>query len=83
MPDYDKTNTVTINQNDKGGVESRADLKLDLNIDGVRYFAKAWRHDGSNGAFYSGPIERAAEQYQPSGSPVAAVASNGDDSIPF
>ena len=75
---YDRTNTFTINQNDKDGVESRPDLKLDINIDGVRYFGSAWRKEG----FYSGKVEIADDKYQP-GETRAPAASNADQEIPF
>lgn len=84
MPDYDNTNTVVINQNDKGDNPKRADLNLDINVDGVRYFAKAWKKSGSNGSFYSGPLERADDKYQPDGATTAPANSTpGDDDIPF
>lgn len=79
---FDRTNTVSINLNDKDGVENRPDLKLDINIDGVRYFASAWKKQGRSGTFYSGPVEVADDKYQPNGAPVAASRS-ADDGIPF
>lgn len=72
---FDKTNTVTVNKNDKQGNENWADLKLDINIDGVRYFGKVWKKDG----FYSGPVEKADEKYQPNG----GSSSSSDDGIDF
>lgn len=77
---FDKTNTFSLNRNDKGGNEKRPDYKGEVNIDGVRYWLSGWIRQGPDGSFISGPIERADDKYQ-YGTPVGTTAS-GDD-IPF
>lgn len=78
MPEYDNTNTLTVNKNDKGDNPKRPDFRVDLNIDGVRYFGSLWKRSGSRGDFLSGPIEKADEKYQPGGASDDAPAEEKD-----
>jgi len=79
VSDFDKTNTFTINKNDKGDNPDRPDFKLDINIDGVRYFGSGWTRQSANGSFVSGPIELADQKYQPNGAVPAGVSNEADD----
>lgn len=79
MSDFDKTNTFTVNKNDKGDNPDRPDFKLDINIDGVRYFGSGWTRQSAHGTFVSGPIERADDKYQPNGAVAAGVSSDDFD----
>ena len=67
MPDYDNTNTITVNRNDKGDNEKRPDFRAKINIEGVVYWGSLWQRDGANGPFLSGPVEKADDKYQPGG----------------
>lgn len=74
MAEFDKTNTISVNRNDKGDNENRPDFKADINIGGVRYFASLWQREGAYGTFLSGPVEKADDKYQPGASEPEAKA---------
>lgn len=76
MTEFDNTNTITVNVNDKGENPKRPDYRVDLNINGTRYFGSLWKRTGSNGSFLSGPVELADAKYQPNG---AGASDEADD----
>lgn len=84
---FDKTNTITVNRNDKDGNEARPDFKADINIGGVRYFASLWQKDGDWGTFLAGPVEKADDKYQPGAAPAEKPAGDnpavGPDGKPY
>jgi hypothetical protein len=76
---FDKTNTWTLNKNDKGDNERRPDYRGTVNIDGVEYTLSGWVREGAKGKFISGPVELKKDEKQPA----KATAGDDDDLIPF
>jgi hypothetical protein len=76
---FDKTNTWTLNKNDKGDNERRPDYRGTVNIEGVEYTLSGWVREGAKGKFISGPVEPKKDDKQP-----AKTAGDDDDSdLPF
>ena len=53
MAEYDKTNTGTLNKNDKGDNEKRPDYKGKIDIEGTLYWLSGWIREGNDGKFLS------------------------------
>jgi hypothetical protein len=81
MAEFDNTNTLTVNKNDKGDNEKRPDHRAKINIDGVVYWGSLWVRNGSQGTFLSGPVEKAEDKYQPgaASAPESAQEASSDD----
>lgn len=75
---FDKTNTFSLNKNDKGDNPARPDYRGEVDINGVRYWISGWIRDGANGKFISGPVELAKDEHQYNAQPVGA-----DEDVPF
>jgi hypothetical protein len=48
MAEYDKTNTFTLNKNDKGDNPKRPDYRGKLNVDGIEFTLSGWVKEGPN-----------------------------------
>lgn len=79
MPEYDNTNTLTVNVNDKGDNDKRPDYRAKINVDGVVYWGSLWKRSSANGDFLSGPVEKADDQYQPGVKAEAPAEGASDD----
>lgn len=78
---FDKTNTFTLNINDKQGNDKWPDRCGTLNVAGVEYFMDGWLKDGPNGPFLSGKIKR--KDKQPTAqAPAKAERQPGQDDDP-
>jgi hypothetical protein len=80
MAEYDKTNTFTLNKNDKGDNPKRPDYRGKGNLNGVNFKLGAWLKTGPDGPFLSGAFtieEDTEERAKP------AVEGADDSSIPF
>jgi hypothetical protein len=77
---FDKTNTWTLNKNDKGDNPKRPDYRGTVNINGVEYTLSGWMRESPNGKFISGPVEPKKEDKQPA---KTTAGGDDDDLIPF
>jgi hypothetical protein len=57
VADFDRTNTFTINKNDRRRNDRDAEYTGSLNIDGKEYWLNAWVKDGKRGKFFSGSVK--------------------------
>jgi hypothetical protein len=78
---FDKTNTWTLNRNDKGDNPKRPDFRGTVNIEGVEYSLSGWTREGQNGKFISGPVEPKKDATK---QPAKTATGDDDDSdLPF
>jgi hypothetical protein len=83
MAEYDKTNTGTLNKNDKGDNEKRPDYKGKIDIEGTLYWLSAWIREGNDGKFLSLKAEKAEKKAGPVKKSATGGLAEMEDSIPF
>jgi len=78
MAEYDKTNTFTLNKNDKGDNPKRPDSRGKLNVDGIEFTLSGWVKEGPNGKFIAGAVAMVAtdERLKP-------AVEGADEDVPF
>ena len=80
MAEYDKTNTFTLNKNDKGDNPKRPDYRGKLNVDGIEFTLSGWVREGANGKFISGAVAMVEAKGDARSKPAVEGA---DEDVPF
>ena len=78
MAEYDKTNTFTLNKNDKGDNPKRPDYTGNLNVDGIEFRISGWIRESAKGKFISGSV-----QLKDNNSAGATKDVKEDEDVPF
>ena len=83
MAEYDKTNTGTLNKNDKGDNEKRPDYKGKIDIEGTLYWLSAWIREGNDGKFLSLKAEKAEKKTDTAKKSQTGGLAEMESDIPF
>jgi hypothetical protein len=78
MSEFDKTNTWTLNRNDRRRNDKDSEFSGSINIDGKEYWLNAWVKEGKRGKFFSGSVKP-----KDGTKPIAANKIELNDEIPF